>query len=283
METSPTVRERIITAADALYEESGRRNIPTVDAVRKLAKVNINDASNCMRDWRRANATPADTPKIQVPDTLQQACMSMLHALWTEAVTLSGETLRMAQAGWDAERADSKILSEQVASACAAQDEELCMARSEIEKITQENVQLNALLTASHNRADAAERSVMELRTATSKAEATSVEIGKRADDLRHALDHAHATLIATSSEQAALSRTQSEEITSLRRDLDATRERLDKNAANGRAELLAAIEEAARLRGKLDAIGDANGSIPTQTAASKKDTRIAQSANSSK
>jgi outer membrane murein-binding lipoprotein Lpp len=283
METSLPIRERIMAAADALYEESSRRNIPTVDAVRKLAKVNINDASSCMREWRRVNATSADTPPLQVPDTLQQTCIKALQALWSEAVSLSGETLRMAQAGWDAERTDAKILSEQVESACAALDEDLRMAKIELETITLENARLNESLIANQSRVDAAERCMIELRTAASQSEARSVEIGKRADDLRQALELAHATHATTSREQAASSRAQSDEIATLRRELEAAREKLEKRAADGQSELLAAIEDAARLRGTLDAVLRANGSIPSETAPPKIETRDKPSATASR
>ncbi|WP_146204245.1 hypothetical protein [Massilia glaciei] len=65
MDISPAVLDRINSAAEALYEEAGRRALPTVDAVRKHAKVNMNDATNGMRDWRRMKAKDSSTPTVQ--------------------------------------------------------------------------------------------------------------------------------------------------------------------------------------------------------------------------
>jgi colicin import membrane protein len=266
MDTSPAIRDRIIAAADALYAESGRRNFPTVDAVRKLAKVNINDASNCMRDWRRTHAVQNDAPQLQVPEALQQTCTTAFQVLWKEAVNLSNETLRMAQAGWEAERADAEAMNEQIARACAAQEEELLAAKSAIETQAGEIMRLNELLTASQHRADVAERSVVELRTAVSHLEATSVEIRRRADDLRQALDQAHASYAAISREQTSTLNAQGGEITSLRRELEAVRQQSESSSTSARAELLAAIEEAASLRGKLDALSGVHVRNPKQS-----------------
>lgn len=258
METSPDIRDRINFAADALYEESGRRSVPTVDAVRKLAKVNINDASNCMRDWRRAHATRSATPKVQVPEKLQQSSLSALSALWTEAVDLCSETLRMAQAGWDAERADSAALNAQIAAACKSQEDELLAAQSEIDKQAKELVRLNLALAAAQGRADEAGNLVRELRADVSHLEGRSIEIGRRADDLRQALDQAHASHAATYGEQTVLIRTQADQLDRLRSELADVRQRSESSGAAFRAELTNAVEETARLNGKLGAMEEA-------------------------
>lgn len=265
MDTSPAIRDRIIAAADALYAESGRRNFPTVDAVRKLAKVNINDASNCMREWRRTHAVQNETPQLQVPEALHLTCTTAFQVLWKEAVNLSSETLRMAQAGWEAERADAEAMNEQIARACAAQEEELLAAKSAIETQAGEIMRLNELLTASQHRADVAERSVVELRTAVSHLEATSLETGRRADDLRQALDQAHASHASIASDQTALLRRQAEEIATLRSELESVRQKADVAAANAHAALITAVEEAASFKGKLDGISKAHPEVVTQ------------------
>ena len=52
---------RITLAAYQLHEENGRSTFPNVDAVRRKARVNMNDASAVMRAWRR-NQTAAAAP-----------------------------------------------------------------------------------------------------------------------------------------------------------------------------------------------------------------------------
>jgi hypothetical protein len=44
------IRERILNAAQQLFEASGRLELPTVDAVRRLSKTNMNDASAVMKE-----------------------------------------------------------------------------------------------------------------------------------------------------------------------------------------------------------------------------------------
>ena len=272
MDTSTDVRDRITAAADTLYDESARRAFPTVDAVRKLAKVNINDASVCMREWRRAHAPQSNQPEHPVPEKLEQTCKHALHALWAEAVQLCGETMRMAQAGWDAERADADSMNEQIATACAAQEAELLAARIEIENQTQEIARLSQLLLASQRRTDAAENSAAELHIRASHAEARSMELGRHADDLRKALDQVHATHTAATGEQAALLSAQAEHLVSLRSELEAARQKLDTSAATAREDLLAAIKEAACLRGRLEAISEAGGREAKRSPQPKKD-----------
>lgn len=45
MELASDTLARIFSAADSLFEEAGQSGFPTVDAVRKSARVNMNDAS----------------------------------------------------------------------------------------------------------------------------------------------------------------------------------------------------------------------------------------------
>lgn len=266
MDTSPAIRDRIIAAADALYEESGHGNFPTVDAVRKLAKVNINDASNCMREWRRMRAVQSEAPQLQVPVALKLTCTTAFQVLWKEAVNLSSEALRMAKSGWEAERADAEAMNEQIARACAAQEEELLAAKLTIETQTREITRLNEMLAANKQRADIAEREAVELRTAARYLEATSLAIGRRADDLRQALDQAHASYTTMSSEQTALLNAHGGDIISLRRELEAVRQQSETSSTTARTQLIAALEEAASLRGKLESISGVHSHIQPQS-----------------
>ena len=103
MELAKDTRDRIFAAADSLYEQAGRAAFPTVDAVRKVARVNMNDASAGMKEWRRAQTAQAAPVAVQVPEAVQQASSAALASLWKEAQELANESLRAAQAGWDAD------------------------------------------------------------------------------------------------------------------------------------------------------------------------------------
>ena len=66
MELTKETRDRIYAAADALFEQNGRDAFPTVDAVRKAARVNMNDASSGMKEWRRAQAYHARCGSVAI-------------------------------------------------------------------------------------------------------------------------------------------------------------------------------------------------------------------------
>ncbi|RBJ44672.1 DNA-binding protein, partial [Xanthomonas oryzae] len=100
MDPSQDARDRILKAADALYDMAGREVFPTVDAVRKAAKVNMNEASTVMKEWRRTQARPAPAA-VQVPETVQQAAGSAVVAIWQAAQEAANDALRAAQAGWE--------------------------------------------------------------------------------------------------------------------------------------------------------------------------------------
>ncbi|KEZ95099.1 chromosome segregation protein SMC, partial [Xanthomonas vasicola pv. vasculorum NCPPB 895] len=125
MEMNRDTRDRIFAAANQLYEAAGRKAFPTVDAVRKAAKVNMNDANAGMKEWRRAQTAQAAPIAVQVPEAVQQLHGQGLAALWQAAIDQASESLRAAQAGWEAERAELDALNKQLGDAYDAQAAEL--------------------------------------------------------------------------------------------------------------------------------------------------------------
>lgn len=51
------IRQRVFNAADALYNEAAREKFPTVDAVRRASKADMNSVSLFMKEWRHAQNT----------------------------------------------------------------------------------------------------------------------------------------------------------------------------------------------------------------------------------
>jgi colicin import membrane protein len=121
MDINPEIRERILNAAQTLFEQSGRKDLPTVDAVRKLSKTNMNDASAIMKEWRRLQIVSASAAVVSVPERVSQANQAALSALWTEAQELANESLNVAQAAWDAERAEAEKLRVELSAAFETQ------------------------------------------------------------------------------------------------------------------------------------------------------------------
>jgi colicin import membrane protein len=125
VEINEETRNRIIAAANQLFEQAGRASFPTVDAVRRTARANMNDASAVMKDWRRMQTATATAVAVAVPDRVQQASQAALATLWAEAQDLAHETLIASQAAWDAERAEAEKLRVELSGAFEAQAAEL--------------------------------------------------------------------------------------------------------------------------------------------------------------
>jgi len=195
MDLSKDTRDRIFAAADALYEQGGRESFPTVDAVRKTARVNMNDASTGMKEWRRLQTARAAPVAVQVPAPVQQAAGAALATLWQEAQTLANESLRAAQAGWEAERLEAETLNQQMADAYEAQAGELAAAQARIAELETAAREASGLVEAQRGQLEEARAALADLQQRAATAEA-------RAGELRIELDHAHQ---ATAQAQAEL------------------------------------------------------------------------------
>ncbi len=73
MDVASRNRDRVFAAASALFEQNGRGTFPTVEAVRKLVRINMNDVSICMREWRRNQATHIANRLLHQP-AFSKAC-----------------------------------------------------------------------------------------------------------------------------------------------------------------------------------------------------------------
>jgi len=220
MELTPAIRQRIFQAADTLYEQGGRRALPTVDAVRKHARVNMNDASVGMRAWRKVQTAQLDAPAVQVPATLQQSSTALFQALWIEALALTNETLKAAQARWDADRADLEAVSDQMANAYETQSAELAAANADADKAKQEVRYMQDEVTKTRILADEAVNEAQSARAAIAQAEARAIEIERRADDLRLALSQAHDSHMALVDEYLSRIQSQESEVAALRLEI---------------------------------------------------------------
>ena len=189
---SDTVK-RITIAADQLYDEGGRSGFPNVDAVRRKARVNMNDASNVMRAWRRAQTEAAAPLTSSIPSAVQAASQAMLNAVWNAATNAANTNLQTAQAGWEQERAEAEACRFQLATAFDSQSEELAVALRNVAAMEQKlNVQGAELLAVTAN-VEKLRHEVAEAQGLAATAAIRSGEIAKRADDLKTELIRAHA------------------------------------------------------------------------------------------
>ena len=237
------VRDRIIAAAADLFEQSGRETMPTVDAVRRAARVDMNAASSIMKEWRRAQTAQAAPVAVAVPESVQQASSVAVAAIWQQAQELANESLRSAQAAWETERAELDAMRQELAEAFERQAAELEAAGATVEaQITVAAQQAQELAAVRQKLADASSRA--------DKAEARIDEIEHRAADLRAELDRAHA---------------------------DADRLRTENTAAHAATE--AARAELVKAQAKAEAIEQAHAEQHKQTAAEVEAARAATEA----
>jgi len=284
------VRERVIAAAVDLYEQAGCERFPTVDAVRRLSRADMNAVSAVMKEWRQAQTTQAAPVAVAVPEAIQQANAAAVAALWLNATELANQSLRSAQAGWEKERVELDDMRAELANSYEAQAAEfettkMQLAYSEV-KTTEQAQELAAVRQREVEAVNRAER-----------AEARITEIEHRASDLRGELDRAlaeterqraeltearakarveiEAAHAATESARAELVKVQAkadaqveahvEQGKQAAADINRTAERMTKTEAErdmARKEAGEAREAAAKLAGKLEAVTSQNAEL---------------------
>lgn len=169
------IRERILAAADELYQQSGRESLPTVDQVRRAARVDMNAASAVMREWRRQQIAKPALVAVSVPEVVAQASGQLLAQLWTQAQDLANESLRTAQASWEAERVELEQMRGELAEAFEAQAAEL----------EDSQARADAMLNEARETAARAEAEIARVRGELAKASTRAERAEAAADELR--------------------------------------------------------------------------------------------------
>ena len=165
-----------------------------------------------------------------------------LSALWTEAQELANDSLNVAQAAWDAERAEAEKLRVELSSAFETQGAELEALKG---KLTEVESEASAAAAAAEQERVESRRQVTALTDQAHTATARAQEIEKRAEDLKTALNSAQASAATVTAELEAE-----------RKQHAATRGRLDTSStelvtvkARAEAQARVQIEQAERLK----------------------------------
>jgi colicin import membrane protein len=272
MDTNPEVRERILAAAQTLFEQAGRKELPTVDSVRKLSKTSMNDASAVMREWRRSQIVSATAAVVSVPERVASANQAALSALWNEAQELANEALNVAQTAWDAERAEAEKLRVELSLAFETQGAELEALKGRLSEV--EGRAAAAAAAAETERAELLKQ-VAVLTDQAHTASARVQEIEKRAEDLKAALTLAQGVeqrvsaelegerkqhrqaregLAAVSTELVTV-KARAEAQAGVQADQAERLKRVEAELTQARAATGAAREEAAKLQGQAEAL----------------------------
>ena len=192
MDLNQDTRARIFAVANALYEEGGRNTFPTVDAVRRAAKVDMNAASLVMREWRRMQTAAPAPAAVAVPDRLRQAQDSALAALWAEAQEIANEALKAAQSAWDAERAEAEALRAELAAAFEGVRSELEVSTTRLADVERELPQLRDALAATTRQLQEVDDARVAAENRASIAEQRADELANRVADLKEDLGRTH-------------------------------------------------------------------------------------------
>jgi len=182
------VRDRIVAAAVSLFEQAGRTDFPTVDQVRRMARVDMNAASTVMREWRRQQTAQATPVAITIPEAVQASHTQALAALWLQAQELANENLRSAQAAWDTERSETDALRHELATAFESQAAELEAVQEQLTEAQSASETAAAAFAAA---LDALRAELAATTTRAERAEARLGEIERRADGLQIERDQA--------------------------------------------------------------------------------------------
>ncbi len=178
------VKDRIISTANALYEQSGQQSMPTVDQVRRAAKVDMNAASQVMREWRRAQTAQSTPVVVNIPELVQTASTNAVIAIWQQAQELANENLKNAQGAWEQERQELDAMRAELAEAFEAQ-------AAELEQVKAQLAQANDLAANQAKELVQLKEQYQGAITQSEKAEIKLNEIERNANALRLERDEA--------------------------------------------------------------------------------------------
>ncbi len=173
------VQERIFSAADELFEESDREKAPTVDQVRRLARVDMNAASAGMREWRRLRMNQGAQNAVVVPESIMQVAQQMVGALWSQSQALANQAFRDQQAAWESERAELELVHNELSAAYEVQESQIDEFRQAAEKATKD---AQDVIKKAENEVASLRQALNEALIRAERAEATAaalqVEVG---------------------------------------------------------------------------------------------------------
>jgi len=238
------IRERVVSAANTLYEQAGRETFPTVDQVRRTAKVDMNAASAVMREWRRQQTVQAAPVAVTIPEGVQLAHSQALAALWMQAQELANESLRTAQTAWETERTELDAMRQEMATAYETQATELEATQ---ERATEIQHAADAAAEGYTKELAAVREQLAAATTRAERAEARVAEIEKRADGLQGELTRAHQDADQVRAELETLRKDSAAEIERLRSELAGVRAKAEAAEEAHQAQRKTAAAEAHR------------------------------------
>jgi DNA repair exonuclease SbcCD ATPase subunit len=207
-----------------------------------------------------------------VPERVSQASAAALSTLWTEAQELANESLNVAQAAWDAERAEAEKLRVELSLAFETQGAELealkvklaevektaaaAAAEAEIEKGTYRQ-QVTVLTDQAHTamaRVQEIEKRAEDLKAALGAAQASEQRVAAELEAQRQQLALAREKLAAVSTELVTV-KARAEAQAGVQLEQAERLKRVEAELTQARAAAATAREEAAKLAGQAEVL----------------------------
>jgi chromosome segregation ATPase len=251
MEISADIRERIIAAAEKLFEESGRQKFPAVDQVRRLAKADMNTTSAVMKEWRRKQTAASGAVAIEIPARIQEVFNGALAEAWQEALVMTNETLNAAQQTWESERQEGESLRSEMAEAFELQAQELEDAKKKLAAA------LDRMEIAEKHREEQAQELVV-LRAEKAQKDKEVEQLTSELSTVKKNLDKASSELVKVQA-KAEVSAGRYKEVSirldSALRDMEEEKTRSKEELRKSMRAAADAREQVAGLTGQLEAI----------------------------
>lgn len=153
----PEIIRRISDAADQLFNEGGHNAVPSVDAVRRRARANMNHASLVMRTWRQQlQAQPGPAEEL-MPESLRHVGNQLILNIWREAKKTANTHLASTKAAWEEERGELEEFRRQLSTAFDAQSRELKEAQAALATLRKESDERTTACSALEQRTIEAE------------------------------------------------------------------------------------------------------------------------------
>jgi colicin import membrane protein len=250
MATSQEVRDRIWSAADALFAQSQNDEYPRIEDVRVASKAGMAAVVDVMKEWRQAQRQSVQAIRQPLPSVLQTVVQNTAQQVWETAQQLANESLEAARVAFEAEKADLHEMSNQQSAAFDTQALELVKVRGDLadrEKLVNELApELQRLKDVLRER----EKECAVLAERVAHAEQRSAELQLDLETVRAELAKTQASASAEAERHAEHRKRAGEDAHRISERL-LHAERLRDEA---REEAAAAREEVARVKGQLEA-----------------------------
>ncbi len=179
------VKDRIFAAADRLLSESPTNEFPTVDQVRQASSAGMNYVVEALKEWRQKQRTVARSVIEPLPESLHLAVFELGQNVWKIAQGKAHETLEVARAAFEAEKADLTKLSTEQSNAFELLSQEMDQTQIEAERLAQELLDTKQTIQTQAQQ-------LVQLQERLGLAEARTQEIEKWADGLQAKLEQVH-------------------------------------------------------------------------------------------